>query len=87
LPIYEKIFNLIFETGFLPDIWLKIEHIFHRNIGLFFSPYPCLKIFNTPSDQMFLDSLTPPSKYFLVSRNSKIIKLVGKITSVVFHLK
>jgi hypothetical protein len=21
LPIYEKIFNLIFETGFLPDIW------------------------------------------------------------------
>jgi hypothetical protein len=21
-PIYEKIFNLIFETGFLPDIWL-----------------------------------------------------------------
>jgi uncharacterized protein YktB (UPF0637 family) len=22
LPIYEKIFNLIFETGFLPDIWL-----------------------------------------------------------------
>ena len=22
LPLYEKILNLIFETGFLPDIWL-----------------------------------------------------------------
>jgi hypothetical protein len=27
LPIYENIFNLIFETGFLPDIWLINRYI------------------------------------------------------------